>query len=203
MSIIIGYSHNGYVTSLFLGSMLKTFAQDEAGELSGWIQYGGCNIVSNRNKIVSDFLDKSEAEHLLFIDTDESFPPDAPKRLQEAVRDVSSIVGGAYPLKDSSNVFYERTGPGEYRSVPPQDGVIQELDAVGSGFMMIPRKILETMKECSHLPSSWWFGQDYEGDHLLGSDVTFCRRARETGHRIYGHGGVRIGHLKPQLMELP
>jgi len=203
VSIILGYPHNGYVTAIFMGSVLRAFTQDEAGLLEGWIQYGGCNVVSNRNRIVADFLEKSQAGHLLFVDTDESFPPAAPRLLAEAAESAPGVVGGAYPLKDGSNVFYRRTGPGRYESVPPVDGVVVEVDALGTGLMLIPRGILEDMKENSTLPSSWWFGQDYEGDRLLGSDLTFCKRAREMGHKLYGHGGVRAGHLKHQLLELP
>jgi hypothetical protein len=185
VSVILGYAHNGYVTVL-----------------EGWIQYGGCNVVSNRNRIVEDFLAKSKAEHLLFVDTDESFLPDAPRVLQEAALDTKGVVGGAYPLVDGSNVFYSRSGPGEYRSVPPTAGLIQEVDALGTGLMMIPRHILVHMKDEIRLPSAWWFGQDYEGERLLGSDLTFCARVRACGHRLYGHGDVRAGHLKPQLLEL-
>jgi hypothetical protein len=202
VSIVVGYAHNGYVTALFMGAMLRAFASDQVGLLAGWIQYGGCNIVTNRNNIAADFLAKSDASHLLFIDTDEDFPPDAPRRLLEAPESPHSIVAGVCPLLDGSSSFYERIGPGAYTSVPPTAGLIQELDAAGTGLMLIPRVVLEDMKQQSTLPSSWWFGQDYEGDRLLGSDLTFCKRAREAGHKVYGHGDVRAKHLKARLLEI-
>lgn len=203
-SIVIGYPHNGYVTAIFMGAMMRAFAQDKKGILAGWIQYGGCNIVSNRNRIVSDFLTKTEASHLLFIDTDQDFPPEAPRVLLEASKDVSGVLAGAVPLSDGSSSFYELTGPGAYKSVPPVDGIIQELDAAGTGLMLIPRRVLEGMKEqMPGLHDTPWFGQEYEGETLLGTDLSFCARVRFCGYTIHGHGGVRAKHLKHKLLELP
>jgi len=117
-------------------------------------------ITRGRNTIVSEFLKKPRATHLLFIDSDIKFRPEHVHRLLKADKD---LVAGLYPLKaldwngattrprenletlEDLALRYVGTPclPGEAE----WDGPFVTGNYAGTGFMMIKRSLLERMIE--------------------------------------------------------
>src|ERR1044072_1416623 len=66
----------------------------------------------------------------------------------------------------------------------------------GMGFTMMHRDDLVRIEE-ARKDAPWpWFGHDVIGDNRTGEDLTFCKRARDVGCTVWGHGGVQLGHTK-------
>jgi hypothetical protein len=117
-------------------------------------------ITRSRNKIVSAFLDMPQATHLMFIDADISFGPEAVHRLLQFDQDVAA---GMYPIK---NIDWQRlhgrltpqTNEAHLRELglnfvgtplggkdrEERDGFVAGSYA-GTGFMLIKRRVLERM----------------------------------------------------------
>jgi hypothetical protein len=110
--------------------------------------------------------------HLLFIDSDMSFPANGLKRLLDADKD---IIGANY-----------------VRRVPPFRSIAQALDAntrvsgidevrrVPTGFMLIKTPVFQTIPEP-------WFNThwDESAKVLLSEDYYFCDKAREHGFSVW------------------
>ncbi|MCB2106907.1 MAG: hypothetical protein KDE14_04360 [Rhodobacteraceae bacterium] len=144
----------GYVMSIMQGMM----ACMQAGYQLTFNFLGNESLIPRgRTRITADFLDKSGATHLFFIDADISFTPDQMLKLIKADKDIAA---GIYPVK---NIFWDkiarRTADGE----PPHeagliytarackgadlktDGDFATADYAATGFMLIKRGVFEKM----------------------------------------------------------
>jgi hypothetical protein len=77
-----------------------------------------------------------------------------------------------------------------------------EVHATGAAFLLIHRSVLTKMGEIYRESPYPWFleGSVYKGTKF-GEDWAFCMRAIEAGFKIHVHTGVKIGHVKPQVLD--
>jgi hypothetical protein len=86
----------------------------------------------------------------------------------------------------------------KWREHLPREG-LQEVDAGGTGCMMIARRVLEHPTMRHPFKRQW----DEDGICTHSSDLTFCRRAKEAGFSIWAHYDFRCRHVKElELFEL-
>ena len=76
------------------------------------------------------------------------------------------------------NAFIEHED--KYKPWPTCEG-LQEVDAIGSGCMLIARRVLEALQDNQPFCRIW----DDKGLVELGGDLNFCRKARAAGYRIW------------------
>ncbi len=173
-------------------------------------------IASNRNMACATFLDETDAQWLLFVDSDMGWSEDALETLLAAADPERVPVIGAlcFGLRKE-----EVDGQGGFRSVPfptifdwrkaPEadragfvlrydyapDTVIQ-CSATGAAFLLIHRTVLQTVREEA---GDVWFDRAkmYEDDEMMGEDISFCSRLGVFGIPLFVHTGVRTTHLKP------
>ena len=114
---------------------------------------------------------KYNASHILFIDTDMSFPPDTMRRLLKANKD---IIGANYirrtppfePLAATKDHLVTRaTGLFEVRRMP-------------TGLLLIKAEVFRRIPEP-------WFCVNWIGSDIMGEDYLFCDMAREHGFEIW------------------
>lgn len=197
--LCIAYPHNGPVAERFLWSMVN-FVIFEGGKpdpiIGSLFKQAGSSVAENRTRIVKYFMDETSDEWLLQIDSDIEFPPELPRRMLDYCEDNHVyILGAAALLGDRSCVFYKKREDGVYDSIPELKDEPYELDVVGTGMILIHRTVLHAMR--NRYKGPWpWFGHDPEGDLMLGTDFTFCRRAAAMGFKLFGHGGMRVNHYK-------
>jgi hypothetical protein len=154
-------------------------------------------IDNNRNKIVKDFLECKEGGDFLFmVDSDQS-PFKDPIPLVELDLDVvicptpvfnnkRDKVGGFPIYHNCMDYVPEKDGWIEHY---PQSG-LQEIDAGGTGQILIARRVLEKVKPA--FARRW----NDEGIATHGSDFDFCRRVKEEGFRIWAHYDYPSHHWK-------
>jgi len=131
----------------------------------------GCYIHTNRNQMIEQ-AKREGCSHLLFVDTDVIFGPDAINKVIAADKDV---VGGRYN---------KRTFP--IVSTVPQDiKELAQVPFVPTGFLLINMEVFEK------IPSPW-FGFDEETD---SDDHYFCKKAIDAGYAIWCDPTIQIGHL--------
>jgi len=151
-------------------------------------------IINNRNQIALDFLKKKEYEYLLMID-DTIIPPMNLLDLSLYDKDVMTPILFAYrqdaivPL-----VLKKREGKKDYEvaTFNGDEGLV-EVDAVGTGCIMIHRRVLEHPKMRFPFKNKW----NKDGVRILGQDLNFCKRVKEAGFKIWVHLDYICDHWTP------
>ena len=140
-----------------------------------------------RNNLVAKFLANDKATHLMFIDADIGWEPEAVLRM--LLHD-KGIVCGAYPMKTVPIKYVLNVLKGAKHSHP-----LYEVSTSGTGFMLIKREIIEdlikAMPELKYR-DSLNLGERFEphmyalfdtmideNGYYLSEDWTFCKRVRE------------------------
>lgn len=144
-------------------------------------------IPRGRNNLVAKFLANEKATHLMWIDADIKWDPEAVLRM---VLYNAGVVCGLYPMKGIPIRYVLNALPGGRRVGP-----LLEVSTSGTGFMLIKREIItqliEKMPELKY-KDSLNLGAQYEphmyalfdtmideNQHYLSEDWTFCKRVRE------------------------
>jgi len=145
-------------------------------------------ISNNRNKIVQDFLSKKEFDYLLMID-DDITPPENILNLADFQKDIVSALCFMFQQDTVAPLLLKEDMDGMYRvaDFKGYEGLVK-VDAVGTGCIMLSRKVLEAIKA----PFSDVF--DADGVRKYGLDLAFCRRAKEKGFDVYCHLDYPCGH---------
>jgi hypothetical protein len=164
-NVIIGTAcYGGLVTHVYVHSMLKLMsAKGKQPFTLGLVTSAHDSLITrSRNALLKTFLDNATATHLLFIDADIGFEPEAVHRLLEHDED---IVAGMYPVKvidwtRMSTMLQPGMTPEALRQVGthfvgvPCTGAEREerggfVTAVyaGTGFMMVKRSAIERLVE--------------------------------------------------------
>jgi len=143
-----------------------------------------CLVPRARNQLV-DIFRKSGYSHLLFLDADIEFDPDAILRMYATN---SMIIGGAYPKKQ---LILNGDNLGTEYAFDFEDGVqVTDINQpvrakyVGTGMMMIRREVFDHMIEAGCAPMFFikenpyysFFDTSISEDkrHLLSEDYHFC-----------------------------
>ena len=185
---------------------------------SAEVQWGGMSITQNSYKMIQHFLNDKEAKkcsHFLYTGDDLTFAPDALAMLLEADRPV--IVGCATwktpPFFVNCSVL-DAEGK-ESKIYVTKDmlvkGLVSEVFAAGSGFMLIKREVMEDVhnfwrehrrnflalmpKKFHNFQPVPYFPVTYDGKGFTSTDYAFCDAVRACDHKIYLHCGVVVGHI--------
>jgi hypothetical protein len=160
-----------------------------------------------RNHLTSVFL-TTQYTHMLFIDSDVEFGPEAGLRMLVADKD---IICTPYRVKD------ERIDQPRYtvefdnpKSVPILPGGLVEIEAGPTGLMLIKRTVFERiirnhpeLKIKNKVPSDTdkshefyynFFDFAFTDGYSVGEDVSFCKLARSNDFRIYANIESPTGH---------
>ena len=163
-----------------------------------------------RNYLTSVFL-TTEYTHLLFIDSDVQFQPEAILRMLVAKKD---IVCTPYRVKNEQvdKSVYTVKVP-DPKVVPILPGGLVEIEAGPTGIMLIDRKVFEKIiknrpdlkiknrvnqgskdTDKSHSFYYNFFDFAFEDGYTWGEDVSFCKLARKNGFKLYANTESPTGH---------
>jgi len=214
----IAYLHSERVSHSFMESMRGMLEHDLNG--TGRVARKPLNlrcaaglIAHTRNYAVRLFLDKTDHEWLLFIDTDMGFAADSVDRLLDAADPVTHPIVGALCFA-YMETEYDGMG-GWRRSVVPTmyrignvvdsgrvsfcyygeypDDTVVPVAATGGAFLLIHRGVLEKLRA----DTDRWFDMLYDDDgDIVGEDIAFCARAQASGIPVHVHTGVKTSHHK-------
>lgn len=148
-----------------------------------------------RNSTVKRFL-STNCDFLLQIDAD-VVPSQNPLELVGLDKDIITCPCPIYQHKVIWNV-YRVDSKGYWKPIELENekGKIVEIDAGGTGCILIKRKVLETIKA----PFERIFNED--GTEKLGLDLSFSRKAKEKGFEIYASVDHRCSHYKNLDLKL-
>ncbi len=153
-------------------------------------------ISANRNKITKRFL-ATDCDFLLMIDND-VIPYENPLELIYADKDVIGVPAKVRQTgRDLNWVAYVNVDFDDREGYSPLDFSLlddaldlQKVDIVGTGCILIKRKVLENLKAPFHCE------YDEDGITTAGTDFAFCRKAGKAGFEVYTTVQRRCEHVK-------
>lgn len=162
-----------------------------------------------RNRAVEWFIKESDAEWMLFIDSDVVWKlEDLYKLLDSADPIHAPVVSGTYlmilPEGCRPSLFHTNTTGTmdvwpDNTPLPPNQLI--DVDGCGAGFLLMHRSILIAMFNVYGAPMPW-FANEIVNGVVHGEDFTFCKRVQELGCRVYVHTGVQLDHIKHTTLRL-
>lgn len=185
MRVAIGIPSGDTVHADFACALASLCAYSNKADIAlAIINHKGPLIAENRNRIVAE-AQKLEAEYVLFIDADMTFPPTTLLHLIVARKAIVACDA--------------RRKRGEHSTIAVKDGLplgktdeLVSVDSIGTGIMLIHMSVFKDMPKP-------WFSEHYDEvkDRHVGGDIHFCWRAKLLNFPIYCHGKLsqQIGHL--------
>jgi hypothetical protein len=159
--------------------------------------------VEKNRDLLSELFLKSDATHMLFVDTDIGFRARHIATLLEEDRD---IISGTYIKKQKKKKVV-----GTF--IDSEQAKIKECYVVPAGFLLIKKETMKTLAEkypethriegvdvhCLWQP--YW--KTVDGVKLLErDDVAFSRRCRDAGLKLWMHCGVILPHFGEKAYSL-
>lgn len=77
-----------------------------------------------------------------------------------------------------------------------------EVGGVGFGFVMMKQGVFESTERPWFLVRRVKY-PDVDFYTMAGEDYSFCAAAQKAGYKIWLHTGVRVGHIKGRILEIP
>ena len=160
-----------------------------------------------RNYLTSVFL-TTEYTHMLFIDSDVEFQPEAGLRMLVADKDIITT-----PYRAKNPNLNEHTYTVKFpdpKVVPVLPGGLVEIDAGPTGLMLIHRRVFEKIiknrpdlkiknkvkpdSDKSHKFYYNFFDFAFEDGYTMGEDISFCKLARANGSKLYANTESMTAH---------
>lgn len=141
-----------------------------------------------REKITAKALSDPDVSHLMWIDDDMVFAPDAVERLLELNL---AVVGGMcfgrrppYPP-----TMYRRSADTlNYEPIYDYEACILRVDATGAAFLLTHRTVYEAIDR-TRPGTPFWLSRG------RSEDIAFCERVNEAGLGVYVNTDLGIGHM--------
>ena len=151
-----------------------------------------------------EFLMNSKYTHLLMLDSDHIHPEHIVPRLARWFRaypEEVRVVGGLNFRRGApyDPCAFVDPGDGAFRRMAQWSPGAIEVDALGSGSIMIHRSVFEQLPHVSKNP---WFGYDYTNvEDWPGTDMWFSRRCREAGIALWCDTTTTSPHVGDRLID--
>ncbi len=188
--ILVGMCSSENIKALTNLSLMELLGRESdkvvySNQIGGYKPHGMNNLVRDAREV--------GATHLLNIDSDMTFPPDALERLLKADRD---IVGAAYNQRGNHldqgapTTTVKFLGENGYKAVQPGDFPTElfECGAVGLGLTLINMRVFDS------LPFPWFHTTETMEEHST-EDIVFCKEAREKGFEVWCDPTLLMGHI--------
>ena len=146
-----------------------------------------CLVHTSREVIVEKAIEMGST-HLIFIDADMTFEPDALRRLFERGKEIIGVATHLRQLPLVSTLKKQLGDEPEIWEETP-DGLVKCAGA-GTGFLLIDLSVFKKLSK------PWFFFESNDkGELVLGEDMWFCKKARDAGYDIWADLTVKVGHL--------
>jgi hypothetical protein len=199
MSIAIGIPTLGSVRWETTWSLLM--AQEMGAFETFRFAPGSTYLDDARNHLVRWFLDETDCDCFLSLDSDISFMGRDIMLLESDILQEDSInpgdcVSGCYyNVFDGTMKPVAKLLPSDKLLVRQHDDPLMEVEGAGAGFLMFSRYLLEEMREAYPEPCPW-FDEPVIGPVHYGEDLGICHRVREMGYSVYLDLRVQLSHYK-------
>ena len=178
------------VHTLFAASLIE-LKKPEGTEIA----MASCSLVYDARQDLAKRAINKGFDRVLWLDSDMIFKPDILERLNADIDQGRDFVSGLYftrknpvtpcvydvvePRKRNNGVIYPATK--SFEEIPDD---IFEVAGCGFGAVIMTTDLIKKSGDLPFFPR--------EG---FGEDLSFCRRAREAGYKLYCDPSVKAGHI--------
>lgn len=152
----------------------------------------------NWHRVINDAIDVHDVDFLLSMD-DDNPPKSNPLDLVVLDKD---IIGCPTPVWNTSKkggvpYYFNALDIQDDGWTPHKifDPPLQEVDAHGSGCLLIARRVLDSLRHDQPFQRVW----NPDGTVEIGGDYSFCMKAKQKGFKIWTHYNYPCEHFN----ELP
>jgi len=198
-TVTIGYVHPNIVTEGFARSLAQACLWQD-NKIVGIISASSPRQHVARNSVITKFLE-GPAEWLMWIDTDMTFEPSSIDRLRRTAhkKKADMVAGLAFIYKRHESVIqpnafmWDAEGTDFVSVNDYTSGSILKVDAAGSAFVLINRKVLENTGP--HWHENWMYHPSNNGP--MGHDLAFFYNACVTlDYKLVYDTNIKAGHIK-------
>lgn len=196
MNVVIGVPMERTIMQEAFFGFVQIFQQ---GWSMGRLPYTRNDIA--RHKMVQ-FLLEGKYTHLLMLDSDHVHPADIVPRLARwflAYPGIVEVVGGLNFRRGEpfDPCAFVDPGDGQFHRLANWVQGALRVDALGTGSMMIARSVFDKLPE-----AEGWFDYAYP-DHegWPGTDMTFSRKCREKGIKLWVDTTTISPHIGTQMID--
>jgi len=221
--------YGGMCSGVYMKSVLELVkALSSSGHLVQFIDIANESLITRARNLLTEIFLRSNSDYLLFIDADEGFGSEGIiKMISEGV----DLIGAAVPMKginwervriaakeDKPNlenftaIYNVNMNQDQKKKLKENPQQIVEVDYMGTGLMLISRKVFETIKSsvpqyrCDQpqvgsivygdpIYDFWQAIIDHDSERLLSEDYQFCKLWKLSGGKIYLAPYVRVQHV--------
>lgn len=188
---LLNYRNN--VSGTFLDCMLQLTSRLTRRFGPGEVRFFRTTQLSEdaaRNVVWQQAQD-CQAENLLFIDDDMTFTFETFETLWNTPGDIVSALYFIRRDLPSTPCMYTRLKSGAYYSIISyQQNTVMEVDAVGFGFVLIRKPVLDALD------------RPFMKQELQGEDKIFCQNAKAAGFKVLVNTASKAGHLMTQFFVI-
>lgn len=161
------------------------------------------SLLANMRQDMIEIAFKGGATHLLFIDSDQTFPHDIIHRFLAHRKQVvaANVATKKFP-PDPTARLNDGTYAGRLCYTTPESKGLEEVWRIGTGVMLLDLNLFkrEEMKKVPH-----WFDQRWDDriGSYVGEDWGFCERLQAAGVKLYIDHDVskEVGHIGSHTYE--
>ena len=211
--VSIGVCDPGTVNGDFAFKLVELM-QARGPKLGPLVRVKGNGLLSKlRNRVVKAFLDNTDSDWLLLIDSDEQLSVSTFDQLINTAHHTERpVVAGLVFAAFKDEGLYPKPVPAIFQDSPEgflplfkyDRNAIFEIDACGTGCMLIHRSVLEKMREVAdpHPGTDWcWFWDGPLNGEWISEDLLFSRRIRQLGFSIHVNTAAILPHQKSYWLD--
>ena len=201
--------NNGTMSGLLAQDLIH-IAKEKSGRFDHLVQVANIGLTTrSRNLVVKTFLETTKSQWLLMVDSDERLSVETWLKLVDSAHHIERpIMSGLVFAAFFDNKDNLRPIPTIYKmdmekGLEAIDGYpineIIEVDAVGTGCLLIHRDVLLDMQKqaTQNQGKDWaWFVEGAINGQYFGEDLLFSKRLKSMGYKIHAHTGAILPHQK-------
>ncbi len=173
--------------------------------------FNGESLISRaRSVVATSFLEHDQGNILLFVDDDIIFSPADVYQIAQDVNQHQTIVCAPYQVRSTTDVRLACTPMTNDPIIVGPGGGIREVRYASSGFMAIPKKVLEDVAatlprlDTGHgytkdgeirVPMYPFFAPTWPDGVYLSEDYSMVHRCRELGYKVYIDSTIVLRHI--------
>lgn len=208
--VVVGYIHPAEVSAFFMTSMLGMLGREKDRVISTIGILSGPKVDSARNKLFAHWLDETDADYLLMVDTDMVLPEDTLDILLKADKDIVGglcfVAGTSAHVRPTIHVITEGDDGAPLISILwdyPQNTLVK-VDATGGACILVKREVAEVIRQARGKDHPMpWFAHGIHNGVEIGEDIGFCLTAGKCGFEVWVDTSLKVGHVKPRIISEP
>lgn len=165
--------------------------------------FSGPKVDEARNEIMKVWLQETDDDYLLMLDTDMVPPEDTIERLLAHDKDIVGglcfVAGVGSAVRPTLHVVREDKDGKPYIDILydyPRNQLVK-VDATGAACILIKREVAEYMWEARGIKHPMpWFAFGMHNGIKIGEDVSFCLTAAKCGFEVYVDTSLEVPHMK-------